>query len=113
MKEHFEQKVYRYNRNIETEKFIVLTDNSEMINDDSTIICKQEELEELLELANNLRKHDWTFEMSDDHRYWKWGQAEMNVIRNQIHKCGDSGKKLLDFFYPENNLGCHYKNSYL
>ena len=114
MEEYFEQKIYRYNRNVEVEKFIILTNDSKLANsNDSVIVCQPEELEELLELANNLRKHDWTFEMSDDGRYWRWGQEEMRVIRSQIKKCGNSGKKLLDFFYPEDNRGCHYKKDYL
>lgn len=113
MEEHFKQKIYRYNRNIETEKFIILTNNLESIDNDSTIICKPEELEGLLELANNLRKHDWTFEMSDDSRYWRWGQEEMRTIKNQIYKNKDNGKKLLDFFYPENNVGCYKKSAYI
>ena len=114
MEEHFEQKIYRYNRNVEVEKFIIMTNDSELVNNNnSAIMCQPEELEGLLELSDNLRKHDWTFEMSDDHRYWSAGNAEMNTIRHQIFQFGTSGKKLLYFFYPKNNSGCHNQNDYL
>ena len=113
MEEHLEQKIYRYNRNIETEKFITLTTNSEEIEDDSTIVCKPEEIEGLLELANNLRKHDWTFEMSDDHRYWRAGTEELSRLRSLIARHGSAGKKLFHFFYPEDSRGSHRKEDYL
>ena len=112
MEEYFEQKIYRYNQNIETERFILLTNNFDVIDNELTIICKLEEIEKLLELAKNLRNHDWTFEMSDDGRYYRRGKEQMSTIRSQINRNGSRGVKLLDFFYPKNNNGCHYKNDY-
>jgi len=113
MEEYFEQKIYRYNRNIEEEKYILLTNNPNATDNELTIICKLEEVEKLLELAKNLRNHDWTFEMSDDSRYYRWGKEQMNTIRSQISRNGSHGIKLLDFFYPENSSGCHNKKNYL
>lgn len=113
MEENFEKRIYRYGRNIESEKSILLTNNPDAITDDLVIMCKPEELEELLKLAENLRKHDWTFEMSDDGRYYRWGKEQMSTIRSQISRNRLHGVKLLDFFYPENNSGCHNKNNYL
>ena len=113
MEEYFEQKIYRYNRNIETEKFILLTNNPDATDDEFTIICKPEEVEKILELSKNLRNHDWTFEMSDDSRYYRRGKEQMSTIRNQINRNKLHGVKLLDFFYPENSNGCHNKNNYL
>ena len=113
MEERFEQKIYRYGRNIETENFILLTNDPNAIENEFTIICQLEEVEKLLELAKNLKNHDWTFEMSDDSRYYRWGREQMSTIRSQISRNGLHGVKLLDFFYPENNSGCHNKNNYL
>jgi len=115
MEEHTEIKIYKSRSAVhsEEEKYILLTSNLEAQEDDFTIICDPQLMPGVLKLSDNLRNHDWTFEMSDDHRYWSAGIAEMNTIRNQIFQFGTGGKKLLDFFYPENNSGCHNKNNYL
>ena len=115
MEEHIEIKIYKSKLTFhsEEEKHILLTNNLEAQENDLTIICDSQLMSGLLDLANNLKKHDWTFEMSDDHRYWSAGNAEMNTIRHQIFQFGTSGKKLLDFFYPEDNRGCHNQNDYL
>jgi len=110
-----ETKIYksRLASHSDTEEHILLTTNSNNVDNDFLIVCTSETIPSLIELSDKLRNHDWTFEMSDDHRYWSAGNAEMNTIRGQILQYGTGGKKLLDFFYPENNSGCHSKNSYL
>ena len=115
MGENTEIKIYKSRLTIhsEDEKYILLTNNLDAQENEFTIICDSKLMPGLLKLSDNLRNHDWTFEMSDDHRYWKAGNEEMNTIRNQIFQFETGGKKLLDFFYPENNSGCHNKNSYL
>ena len=115
MEEHAETKIYKSRLTVhsEEEKYILLTNDLEAQEDDFTIICGSHLMPGLLKLSDNLRNHDWTFEMSDDNRYWRAGSEEMSTIRHQIFQFGTGGKKLLDFFYPENNSGCHNKNSYL
>jgi hypothetical protein len=115
MEEHTEIKIYKSRSTVhsEDEKHILLTDNLEAQENEFTIICDSKLMPELLKLSDNLRNHDWTFEMSDDSRYYRWGKEQMNTIRNQISRNGSHGIKLLDFFYPENNNGCHNKNNYL
>ena len=115
MEEHTEIKIYKSRSTVhsEDEKYILLTNNPEAQENEFTIICNSQLIPGLLKLSDNLRNHDWTFEMSDDHKYWRTGSEEMNTIRYQIFQFGTGGKKLLDFFYPENNSGCHNKNSYL
>ena len=34
-------------------------------------------------LKKNLKEHDWTYEMSDDHSYWLSGTAQREKIRKK------------------------------
>ena len=42
---------------------------------------------DLLQLKTLLEKHDWTYQYSDDHRYWSKGHNEAAEIRRQMDIC--------------------------
>lgn len=42
--------------------------------------------------------HDYSYSYSDDHRYWKAGSTEEDVIKNVIGKYGAEYKKMYDAF---------------
>ena len=42
---------------------------------------------DLLQLKTLLQKHDWTYNYSDDHRYWVKGNKEADEIRRQMDVC--------------------------
>lgn len=42
-----------------------------------------------------LSKHDWTFDMSDDHSVWKRGQAEKTTLQ-AIARYSDAHQDLYD-----------------
>tara|TARA_R100001244_G_scaffold66693_1_gene54806 strand:+ start:408 stop:653 length:246 start_codon:yes stop_codon:yes gene_type:complete len=41
-----------------------------------------------LSLDKMLESHDWTYHYSDDHRWWKKGREEMNIINDKIKEIG-------------------------
>lgn len=48
-------------------------------------------------LAERLAKHDYTYMMSDDHRYWVSGTADEKEIRTLIAECNiEFGKDKVD-----------------
>ena len=52
-------------------------------------------------LETELREHDWTYEMSDDHSYWTSGTNQRSMIKAQVEKLYDMGlgKKVEVLFY--------------
>ncbi len=42
---------------------------------------------DLSTLEKLLKTHDWYYQYSDDHRYWKKGNEESNEIRRQMNIC--------------------------
>lgn len=40
-------------------------------------------------LLNLLKKHDWSYEMSDDHTAWQYGQAQRDAIYDNIESVTD------------------------
>jgi len=54
------------------------------------------------ELENLMKKHDWYYEMSDDHRVWKKGSAELKNIHNLIKQVGKKdAMKLWKMYLPK------------
>ena len=92
---------------------LTITDNPEAIESEYVVICDFKDSAGLARLCDELRAHDWTFEMSDDHRYWTKGIAEVSSIKRLIAEYGDDGIKVFKYFYPKNNSGCRSFNSYL
>ena len=66
-------------------------------------------------LEKELKEHDWTYEMSDDHSYWTSGTNHRKIIKHIIQGLQEQGmsKKTSDLFYkyyPVN--GCHEVKGY-
>lgn len=51
---------------------------------------------ELAELEKMLQSHDWTYEYSDDYRYWSRGSQEMDAINSKIRQIGQKDKAMGD-----------------
>ena len=47
------------------------------------------------ELAEMLRKHDWFYSFSDDHRVWCAGEKAMDEIKEKAGELGPPGQRLL------------------
>ena len=66
-------------------------------------------------LETELKEHDWTYEMSDDHSYWTSGTAHRKQIKEQVetlYKMG-LGKKVEVLFYKHYPVeGCHEVKGY-
>ena len=43
----------------------------------------------LQEWYDHLNRHDWTFQYSDDHKYWLKGKASLDIIHNTLDFCED------------------------
>ncbi len=66
-------------------------------------------------LEKELKDHDWTYEMSDDHRYWTSGTAHRKQIRAQVETLYGMGlgKKVEVLFYKHYPVeGCHKVEGY-
>ena len=66
-------------------------------------------------LETELKEHDWTYEMSDDHSYWTSGTNQRSMIRAQVEKLYDMGlgKKVEVLFYKHYPVeGCHEVKGY-
>lgn len=46
----------------------------------------------LLVLSQRLREHDWTYQYSDDHRYWRAGEASWKRILELLRRARSEGK---------------------
>ena len=57
-------------------------------NQDNTMINKNILLLEKLETL--LKQHDWTYQYSDDHRWYKAGQQEATRIREVMQECNNN-----------------------
>lgn len=51
---------------------------------------------ELAALEKMLGQHDWTYEYSDDYRYWRRGADERDKINAKIKELGSKDKALGD-----------------
>ena len=49
-----------------------------------------------LSLDKMLESHDWTYEYSDDHRYWKKGSNERDIIHDKIKELGGFNKEIIN-----------------
>lgn len=58
---------------------------------------------ELSEFYDELEKHDWTHAMSDDHRVWKRGFANMQRLQ-RIAKESEEHQKLYDAWASYQNF---------
>ena len=66
-------------------------------------------------LETELKEHDWTYEMSDDHSYWTSGTNHRTLIRAQVEKLYNMGlgKKVEVLFYKHYPVkGCHEVDGY-
>ena len=66
-------------------------------------------------LETELKEHDWTYEMSDDHSYWTSGTSHRKEIKVQVEKLYDMGlgKKVEVLFYKHYPVeGCHEVKGY-
>ena len=66
-------------------------------------------------LESHLKEHDWTYEMSDDHRIWTGGTAHRKQMKNQVEKLYEMGlgKKVEVLFYKYYPVeGCHEVKGY-
>jgi len=51
-----------------------------------------------LTLEQMLESHDFTYEYSDDHRYYKQGSQEYKIIQEKIKEMGGWNKKLVELW---------------
>ena len=66
-------------------------------------------------LEKQLLEHDWTYEMSDDHRYWVSGTTDRKEIKVAVEKLYAMGlKRKVDIlFYKHCPVeGCHDISGY-
>ena len=66
-------------------------------------------------LDTQLREHDWTYEMSDDHSYWTSGTTDRKEIKVAVDKLYAMGlKRKVDvLFYKHYPVdGCHGVSGY-
>lgn len=71
---------------------------------------------DLEKLDDLLRKHDWTYQMSDDNRYYQSGVKSKNEIKNLLDKADKEGwkKEALDVFEKrKNRLASLSDNNYI
>lgn len=50
-------------------------------------------------LSEWLNNHDWYYQMSDDHRYWKGGEEAWKKIKQLAKKIGRDGERLMQAHY--------------
>jgi hypothetical protein len=70
---------------------------------------------DLTRLETELKEHDWTYEMSDDHSYWTSGTNQRSLIRALITNLYERGlgKKVEVLFYKHYPVkGCHEVKGY-
>ena len=53
----------------------------------------------LMALEKELREHDWTFNMSDDQRYWRAGTDQQKRIKTMVDDAYAEGVDPADIFY--------------
>lgn len=58
------------------------------------------ETDYVFQLEERLKRHDWTFMFSDDHRYWASGQANLDAIRKLMNRLGNQGTMLWNKYCP-------------
>ena len=51
-----------------------------------------------LSLDKMLESHDWTYQYSDDHRYYKQGSQEYKIINEKVKEMGGWSKELADLW---------------
>lgn len=52
-------------------------------------------------LSALLRVHDWSYNMSDDHRVWASGQRHWDLIQRFAAKLGEEGKRMVEEAFAE------------
>ncbi|NDG31610.1 hypothetical protein EB118_16275 [bacterium] len=62
----------------------------------------------LSEFYDMLEHHDWSYQYSDDHRYWRRGQQQMAEIRTAIDS---GGKAYSDLFEQWDGYAWREKDS--
>lgn len=64
-------------------------------------------------ITHELKKHDWTYEMSDDQGVWKSGTAHRERIRELIKDAYELGLDPAEYFYKFYPVeGCHPAEGY-
>ena len=67
----------------------------------------------LMALEKELREHDWTFNMSDDQRYWRAGTDQQKRIKTMVEDAYIEGLDPADIFYEFYPLdGCDVPEYY-
>ena len=49
-----------------------------------------------LSLNKMLESHDWTYQYSEDHKYWVKGRQESLIIKDKIKEMGGWNQKMVD-----------------
>ena len=64
-------------------------------------------------IRRDLKRHDWTFNMSDDHSVWKKGEQEQKEIKNLIKDAYEIGFDPWKLFYEHYPVdGCDSPEHY-
>lgn len=50
-------------------------------------MAKNQNIKLLIELEDLLKSHDWSYQYSDDHMYFKRGRASEEKIRAKMEEC--------------------------
>ena len=67
----------------------------------------------LMALEKELREHDWTFNMSDDHGYWRNGIGEQKKIKKMVEDAYAEECDPADLFFEYYPLeGCDAPRDY-
>ena len=67
----------------------------------------------LMALEKELKEHDWTFQMSDDHGYYSNGISEQARIKTMVQDAYAEGCDPADLFYKYYpGAGCNGPHSY-
>ena len=56
---------------------------------------KNENIKLLVQLEELLKNHDWYYNMSDDHRYYRRGREESKVIQQTMEKLNNNNCSVL------------------
>ena len=51
-----------------------------------------------LSLKEMIKNHDFTYEYSDDHRYYKRGSQEYKIINNKVKEMGGWNEKIVELW---------------
>jgi hypothetical protein len=67
-----------------------------------------------LSLKDMIKYHDFTYMMADDHRYWKGGLRQMELINEKVKAQGGWTKELVDHWnkYAPGDENSPFKREY-